>query len=241
MDDSWSRLAFTLSSVLTLLFTVVAFYFGSVRAQARSSEKTAQDVSMVEEKLLQSVAQAVAASPNSLPPTYSDLTQGSVPDRELLESLAELAARMQRLETVSEKLEVRRQALLETYHNQGLSQSRVSFAFSLALGALGFAVIVFAVLTKNQQAGAYIAGAVTEAVAALFFTQSNQARRLMADFFDKLRVDRRLEECLKLTHNIEDEKLRSSMKALVALQLVDSKVSPSVLPGFGPDAESSPN
>jgi hypothetical protein len=137
-------------------------------------------------------------------------------------------------------MEVRRQALAETYHKQGLSQSRVTFAFSLLLGLLGFGVIVYALLNKSQEIGAFIAGAVTEAVSALFFTQSNQARKMMAAFFDKLRDDRRLEESLKLTDEIREEPLRSSLKALLAMQLINAKASPSVLPGFYPDRDASP-
>jgi Flp pilus assembly protein TadB len=121
-----------------------------------------------------------------------DLEQDDNRDHELREAVGDLARRIKRMEAVSERLEVRRQVLLETYHNQGLSQSRVSFGFSLFLGLLGFSVIVYAVLTRSQQAATYISGAVTEAVSVLFFTQSNQARRLMAQFFDKLRDDRRL-------------------------------------------------
>ncbi len=85
-------------------------------------------------------------------------------------------------------------------------------------------VIVYAVL-----------GAITEAVAGLFFAQSNQARRLMAQFFDKLRDDRRLEEAINLADRIADDRLAASLQAVLAMQLVESKVTPSVLPGFRDD------
>ncbi len=170
-------------------------------------------------------------------PTAIKVTDGSPSDAKAREALRRLERRLDRVEAVSERIEVRRQALLETYHNQGLSQSKVSFWFSLLLGTLGFGVIVFALVTKSQDTGAYVSGAVTEAVAALFFTQSNLARRLMAEFFDKLRDDRRLEESLKLTDNIADARLKASLQALMALQLVSSTVSPSVLPGFQPEAD----
>lgn len=189
-----------------------------------------------EAKLLNSV-QKVEVALAGEPATWAQIERGEVEDKALREVVAGLVRRLGRLEAVSDRIEVRRQALLETYHNQGLSQSRVSFWFSLALGIFGFGVIVFAVLTKNKETGTYIAGAVTEGVAALFFTQSNQARRLMSEFFEKLRDDRRLEESLNLTDKITDPQLRSSLQALLAMQLVNSKVSPSVLPGFHPEPD----
>jgi hypothetical protein len=164
--------------------------------------------------------------------TLKDLAEGSFRDKELRTVVQGIASRVKRLETVSERLEVRRQALLETYHNQGLSQSRISFYFSLTLGVLGFAVIVFAVITRSQEIGVYVSGVITEAVAALFFTQSNRARRLMADFFDKLRDDRKLEEGLRLALKIENPDLRASVQALLAMHLMGSEVSPTILPGF---------
>lgn len=91
---------------------------------------------------------------------------------------------------------------------------------------------MYAILSKNSQVGTYISGAVTEAVAALFFTQSNQARALMARFFDRLRDDRRLEESLALATGIEDSVLRSSLQALLSMHLIGSQLPPDILPGF---------
>jgi hypothetical protein len=48
---------------------------------------------------------------------------------------------------------------------------------------------------------------------------------------------RRLEESLRPTGEIGDVGLRSYLEAVVALQLIDSKDPPSVLPGFHPDVE----
>jgi hypothetical protein len=103
--------------------------------------------------------------------------------------------------------------LLREYHAQGLAQSKVSFWFSLIFAALGFAVIVSAIFSLQPEARlleqgrtfiTLIAGTIIDAVAALFFVQSNKARQLMVDFFDRLRNDRKLEESLKLAINIPD-------------------------------------
>jgi hypothetical protein len=73
-------------------------------------------------------------------------------------------------------------ALLREYHAQGLSQSRISFWFSLVLASLGFAIIAFSIVLFTQQTGdtwsgagkplfALVAGTIIDAVSALFFVQ----------------------------------------------------------------------
>ena len=89
--------------------------------------------------------------------------------------------------------------LLREYHAQGIAQSKISFWFSLVFAALGFGVIVSGLLALqadkeiSKQAGSFIdmlAGTIIDSVPALFFVQSNKARQLMSEFFDKLRIDR---------------------------------------------------
>lgn len=127
---------------------------------------------------------------------------------------------------------------LRQYHEQGLAQSRVSFWFSLAFAAAGFVVIATALLgaesdvALTEQGRAFlslVAGTIVEAVAGLFFVQSNRARRVMVDFFDRLRIDRKLEESLQLANAVEDEGLRSRLQAMLALTLADAKSSPGAL------------
>lgn len=153
-------------------------------------------------------------------------------------SIDSVSRRIDSLERRSRVLDTRRFALLQTYHNQGLAQSRVSFWFSLVLATAGFAVIVVATYNfATDQSSAstplpFIAGAITEAVSVLFFAQSNQARRLMQNFFSTLSEDQRREEALNLADSVDDPILRSAVKAAIAMQLIDSKVSPAILPGF---------
>jgi hypothetical protein len=135
-------------------------------------------------------------------------------------------------------------ALLREYHAQGLSQSRVSFWFSLVFASLGFAIIALSVGIFLQQldhaatgwldtAGkpifTLIAGTVIDAVAALFFVQSNKARELMTEFFDKLRSDRKLDEALRLVEAIPDAAIGSRTRAIIALNFSDASLGPSVL------------
>jgi len=148
--------------------------------------------------------------------------------------------------------------LLREYHAQGLAQSKISFRFSLIFAALGFAVIVSAIFTLQpdvrllDQGRTFItlvAGTVIDAVAALFFVQSNKARQLMVDFFDRLRNDRKLEESLKLAVGIQDAELKSRLHTLLSLSFAEIKPTDGFLssmpgirdPGSAPSPEAPPN
>jgi hypothetical protein len=145
-------------------------------------------------------------------------------------------------------------ALLREYHSQGLAQSRISFWFSLVFAAIGFFVIVLSVglfITQGQQPDpttslhkptfALVAGTIIDAVAALFFVQSNRARQLMTEFFDKLRIDRKLDEALRLANEIIDQKVQASLKAVLALSFADVKSAEGTLAAvLGPRPPSAP-
>jgi hypothetical protein len=121
--------------------------------------------------------------------------------------------------------------LLREYHAQGLGQAKISFRFSMVFATLGFAMIVYAVIADSV--GFYhgssgvplIAGAIVEAVGGLFFVQSNRAQKQMLQFFDRLRLDRRLEEALKIAETIPDDTLESRLKVMLALELSGGKAS----------------
>jgi hypothetical protein len=125
--------------------------------------------------------------------------------------------------------EEREYLLLREYHAQGLGQAKVSFWFSMVFAMLGFALIVYAVLADSF--GSYdgstevplIAGGIVDAVAGLFFVQSNRAQSQMREFFDRLRLDRRLKEALRIADSIPDDVLESRLKVLLALELSGGK------------------
>jgi hypothetical protein len=132
--------------------------------------------------------------------------------------------------------------LLRRYHAQGLAQSQVSFWFSIVFAALGFSIIAFGAVTafnalvvggnmESLTTGAVrasipiISGTVIDAVAALFFVQSNRARHLMSAFFDKLRTDNNLSIGLRLAEGIPDKTLASSLQAYLAMHFSGIDVS----------------
>ncbi|HEX8650279.1 MAG TPA: hypothetical protein VF708_05530 [Pyrinomonadaceae bacterium] len=144
--------------------------------------------------------------------------------REILETPSNLS------ETTKEKLE-RLRLILEAqqiyqlikYHKNSLGQSHISFWFSIGAATFGFIVIligIVSVIFGSSLSSALInilSGAIIDAVAALFFAQSNQARRLMTDFFDKLRSDRQFNESLRLCEAIPDPQVKSMLMAQLSL------------------------
>ena len=105
------------------------------------------------------------------------------------------------------------------YHAQGLAQSKLAFLCSLVFAALGFLLIAASVVVvlagRKIDAGivTLVSGAVVEAVSGLFFVQANRARNLMAQFFDKLRIDRSLDEALRMSQAIPDPLIRSRLRS----------------------------
>ncbi|MBB3914132.1 TRADD-N-associated membrane domain-containing protein [Rhizobium fabae] len=149
-------------------------------------------------------------------------------------------------------------ALMREYHAQGLSQSKISFWFSLIFASLGFAIIALSIGLFLQNTGSgeswidtaakpiftLVAGAIIDAVAALFFVQSNKARELMVEFFDKLRNDRKLDEALALMSDIDDVQIAAKSKSLISLSFAGVSVDKNVLDALFPAAppfESAPS
>lgn len=132
----------------------------------------------------------------------------------------------------------RQYVLLKEYHTQGLAQSKISFWFSLVFASVGFVVIIISILTWDRNAQSLeqqqalvslIAGTIIEAVSALFFAQSNRARQLMTEFFDRLRTDRKLDESLRLVDGVPDKTLQSRLQVLMALNFAQVNSSDGIL------------
>jgi hypothetical protein len=123
----------------------------------------------------------------------------------------------------------------DEYHAQGLAQSKIAFLFSIVFAALGFLLIAASVIAvlAGAQVGtgviSLISGSVVEAVSALFFVQANRARNLMVQFFDRLRVDRSLDESLNLAQSITDPLIRSRLQTLLAVRLAQATATDEVL------------
>jgi len=116
----------------------------------------------------------------------------------------------------------------EIYHAQGLFQSKLSFNFSIGAAVVGFGVILLGILNGTNYS-AIASGIVIDAVAALFFVQSNKSRALMTQFFDKLRADKKFDESMRLADDIPDQELKSRLKAFLSINFAGLNVSDSNL------------
>lgn len=122
---------------------------------------------------------------------------------------------------------------LERYYSQILSQSKISFWFSLIFASLGFAVIVVAaMLYRPESLGTtvtqVIAGVVMDAVSSLFFIQSRRAHEAMASFFEKLRKDRLHAESRRLCDEVTDPKLKDALRVELILHYAELPESPAI-------------
>lgn len=113
--------------------------------------------------------------------------------------------------------------LITAYHEQALSQARVQFWFSVIAATIGFVMILyggFGVVTDSGATVARIlAGLTLDAVAALFFKQASETRQRATELYDRLRRDKQLNESVALVASIEDIRVRSAVKAQIALQM----------------------
>ncbi len=111
---------------------------------------------------------------------------------------------------------------LTNYYSQILTQSKISFWFSLIFASLGFAIIVVAAFLYTDGSGTatvaqFIAGVIMDAVAGLFFVQSRNAQKSMAEFFDKLRNDRLHMESRRLVDTVSNDKAKDALRLHLSL------------------------
>lgn len=197
---------------------------GAVKVEFESAEKVSQKT---EEELEREIDRLLAT-----------LTSPAASTREgnaaLTNEIAEVVrAEVSKLRQVGESRA--EQILSDQYHRQGLAQSNLAFQLSLVFAGLGFLIIaasVVVVLVSGDVASGIVAvasGAIVEAVSGLFFVQANQTRRLMVQFFDRLRTDRSLEEALKLSSAVPDPVIRSRLSTLLAVRLAHADATDGVL------------
>lgn len=113
---------------------------------------------------------------------------------------------------------------LSEYYSQVLSQSRISFWFSLIFASIGFLVILLGALTfvdskLSSSVITMISGLIIDSVSALFFVQSKSAQKSMSDFFEKLRLDRGISDSKEICETISDSSTKDAIKVRLALHL----------------------
>jgi cytochrome c biogenesis protein CcdA len=111
---------------------------------------------------------------------------------------------------------------LANYYSQILTQSKISFWFSLIFASLGFVIIIVAAFLYTDGSGTatvaqFVAGIIMDTVAGLFFVQSRNAQKSMAEFFEKLRNDRLHMESRRLVDTVSSEKIKDALRIYLSL------------------------
>jgi hypothetical protein len=113
--------------------------------------------------------------------------------------------------------------LISSYHGQALGQARVQFWVSIVAAVVGFAWILYFGANIDSESLATISktlpGIVTEVVAFLFFRQASETRQRATELYDRLRRDKQLAESVALVASIEDVRVKSAVKAQIALHM----------------------
>jgi hypothetical protein len=128
------------------------------------------------------------------------------------------------------------ESLINNYHEQALSQARAQFWFSVVAATVGFAWILYAgsTVTPENLASLWktLPGAVMDAVAFLFFRQASETRQRATELYDRLRRDRQMSDSAILVSSIDDVRLRSAVKAQLALHMSGLSPTPIDLGAF---------
>jgi len=114
--------------------------------------------------------------------------------------------------------------LINNHHKQAINQAAVQFWFSLFASIIGFAFIIYMIVSSsNAEWFEYILnvfpGVIFEAVSLLFFSQSKETRERASDFLNRLREDRLLTKSIIVADSISDESVKANIKAKIALHM----------------------
>jgi hypothetical protein len=128
------------------------------------------------------------------------------------------------------------EALISGYHEQALNQSSTQFWFSVTAATIGFGWILYTGLDIRTDDLATVfrtvPGVIMDAVAFLFFKQASETRQRATDLYDRLRRDKQSTDSIMLVESIEDVRVRSAVKAQMALHMSGLEPSPINLTQF---------
>ena len=110
----------------------------------------------------------------------------------------------------------------QSYHIQGLMQSKWGFWLSIAGAIIGFAVIIVSIFTSSQNGHnvGVISGTIIEVVSVLFFSISNKANERTLNSFDKLREDSNTISAIDLAKTVEDTRIKDELIVKLSLHLI---------------------
>lgn len=114
--------------------------------------------------------------------------------------------------------------LIRSHHEQALSQASIQFWSSLVASIVGFLFIIFMIVFANnahwyEYVLKVLPGTIIEAVSYLFFKQSSETRNRASDFLNRLRNDEQISKSIVIADSINNEELKSLIKAKIALHI----------------------
>jgi len=120
--------------------------------------------------------------------------------------------------------------LVNNYHEQALDQARSQFWISIIAATIGFGWILWAGISIEPANIAtnskILPGVVMDAIAYLFFKQASETRQRATELYDRLRRDKQMAVSESIVGSIEDVRLRSAVKAQLALHMAGLQLSP---------------
>jgi hypothetical protein len=120
--------------------------------------------------------------------------------------------------------------LVQSYHKQALDQANVQFWVSVAGAMIGFLWIIYSAIGIDSVHISTILkvlpGVVMDTVAFLFFRQVSETRQRATELYDRLRSDSNRSQAVALVESIEDERVRSVVKAQISLHMAGLQPSP---------------
>ena len=221
------------SLVAAIVSIVAAIVSQAVLKRQRETARSAQrDIERIAEV---AAAESAAAKYASLEALLAKLPSGVSADQFLgkLDALAASALRGPPPETARPSAV---ETLITSYHEQALGQAKAQFWFSVVAATVGFGwIILAAAFGDTSQAATLLKtlpGVVMDAVAFLFFRQASETRQRATELYDRLRKDKQTTESIALVASIDDQRVRSAVKAQLALHMAGLAPAPIDLTRF---------
>jgi hypothetical protein len=223
-----------LASVVTALGALLTAIFTQFLAARRSKEKerAQQDI----DKLAAALQTEEASRRSAILEAFAQRLPVGLSSAQVSELVDQITAKIAQLVPEPAKPHSEVEGLINNYHEQALGQARAQFWFSVVAATVGFAWILYGGAGISPEKLATVSkilpGVVMDSVAFLFFRQASETRQRATELYDRLRRDKQATEAVVLVASIEDLKVRSAVKAQIALQLAGLQPSPIDLSSF---------
>jgi hypothetical protein len=189
------------------------------RRQRERSKKVVEEA----ERIVDAVKYEDSAKRASSLEKLLDKLPSGLSGQEFLNKLERVALQLTTFTPVNPATSSAVENLINGYHEQALDQARAQFWFSIVAATVGFGWILFAgtdikpdnLLTISKT----LPGVVMDAVAFLFFRQASETRQRATELYDRLRRDKQTTESIALVSSIDDVRVRSAIKAQIALHM----------------------